>query len=43
MEDRDNDRLIPVPTEHFFHDSIRMFSDRGVNVIVDHVLHDRDT
>jgi chloramphenicol 3-O phosphotransferase len=43
MEERGNDRLIPVPTEVFFHRSIAMFSDQGVNLIVDHVLHDEET
>lgn len=43
MEDRVNQRLIPVPTEHFFHRNIAMFSDKGVNLIVDHILHDTDT
>ncbi|MBW4083112.1 chloramphenicol phosphotransferase CPT family protein [Paenibacillus sp. S150] len=39
MEDREHDRLIPVETEYFFHRSIAMFADRGINLIVDHVLH----
>jgi chloramphenicol 3-O phosphotransferase len=43
MEDREHERLIPVETEYFFHRTIAMFSDRGVNLIVDHVLHDRFT
>lgn len=43
MEDRVNQRLIPVPTEHFFHRNIAMFSDKGINLIVDHILHDMDT
>lgn len=43
MEDRENDRLIPVPTEHFFHRNLAMFSDKGVNMIVDQILHDEDT
>lgn len=43
MEDRENERLIPVETEYFFHRSIAMFSDRGVNLIVDHVIHDEFT
>ncbi|MBT2690593.1 AAA family ATPase [Bacillus sp. ISL-47] len=43
MEERDNQRLIPVPTEQFFHRSIAMFSDEGINLVVDHVLHDRET
>lgn len=40
MEDRANQRLIPVETEYFFHRTITMFADRGVNLIVDHILHD---
>lgn len=43
MEERGTDRLIPIPTETFFHRSIAMFSDQGVNLIVDHVLHDEET
>lgn len=43
MEDREQNRLIPVPTEYFFHRNIAMFSDLGVNLIVDHVLHDQQT
>jgi chloramphenicol 3-O phosphotransferase len=43
MEDRVNQRLIPIPTEHFFHRNIAMFSDKGINLIVDHILHDTDT
>jgi chloramphenicol 3-O phosphotransferase len=39
MEDRDNERLIPVDTEIFFHRNIKMFSDYGLSLIVDHVLH----
>jgi len=31
--------LIPVDTEIFFHRNIQMFSDYGVNLVVDHVLH----
>lgn len=40
MEDRDSGRLIPVATECFFHRTIAMFADKGVNLIVDHVIHD---
>jgi chloramphenicol 3-O phosphotransferase len=40
MEDRENNHLIPVETEYFFHRTIAMFSDRGVNLVVDHILHD---
>lgn len=43
MEERGTDRLIPVPTETFFHRAIAMFSDQGVNLVVDHVLHDVET
>lgn len=35
MEDRENGRHIPIPTEHFFYQTFAMFSDRGVNLIVD--------
>ncbi len=40
MEDRQNDRLIPIETEVFYHQTIKMFSDKGVNLIIDDVLHD---
>lgn len=43
MEDRENNHLIPVETEYFFHRTIAMFSDRGINVVVDHILHDNFT
>ncbi|KAA0547449.1 AAA family ATPase [Bacillus sp. BGMRC 2118] len=43
MEDRENDRLIPVPTEYFIHRTIKMFSDKGINLIVDQILHDDET
>lgn len=43
MEDRTNQRLIPVETEVFVHRTIRMFSDCGVHLIVDLVLHDEPT
>ncbi len=39
MEDRQNKRLIPVETEYFFYRTVAMFSDKGVNLIVDDVLH----
>ncbi|XKE95047.1 chloramphenicol phosphotransferase CPT family protein [Metaplanococcus flavidus] len=35
--------LIPVPTESFYHRTIAMFSDLGVNVIADQILHDIST
>ena len=40
MEDRENGHLVPVETAYFFHRTIAMFSDKGVNIIVDHILHD---
>lgn len=39
MEERENGHLIPVETEYFFHRTIAMFSDKGVNLVVDHILH----
>ncbi|SEN22457.1 chloramphenicol 3-O phosphotransferase [Mesobacillus persicus] len=43
MEDRENQRLIPVSTEYYFHRTIRMFSDSGINVVVDQILHNDET
>ncbi|MBM6617734.1 chloramphenicol phosphotransferase CPT family protein [Bacillus suaedaesalsae] len=43
MEDRVNERLIPVPTEYFIHRTIAMFSDKGINLIVDQILHNDET
>lgn len=43
MEDRENNRFIPVETEYYFHRTIAMFADSGVNLIVDHVIHDSFT
>ncbi|WP_162785298.1 AAA family ATPase [Bacillus sp. P14.5] len=43
MEDRDNQRLIPVPTEYFFHKTVAMFSDKGVNLVVDQILFNEET
>ncbi|WLR57343.1 AAA family ATPase [Mesobacillus subterraneus] len=40
MEDRNNERLIPIETEYFYYRNAAMFSDRGVNVILDQILHD---
>ncbi|ETI70117.1 chloramphenicol phosphotransferase CPT family protein [Neobacillus vireti] len=40
MEDRDNQRLIPIETEYFYYRNVAMFSDRGINVILDQILHD---
>lgn len=38
MEDKPH-RLIPMETEHFFNRTVAMFSDAGVNVVVDDILH----
>lgn len=45
MEERGNEngRLIPVNTEFLFHDNIKMFSDYGVNLIVDQILFNNET
>ncbi|WP_187355225.1 phosphotransferase-like protein [Paenibacillus tengchongensis] len=43
MEDREHNRLIPVETAYFYHRSIAMFADKGVNLIIDHVIHDEYT
>lgn len=43
MEDRENQRLIPVSTEYYFHRTIRMFSDSGINLVVDQILHNDET
>lgn len=45
MEERgiENGRLIPVNTEVLFHDNIKMFSDYGVNLIVDQILFNNET
>jgi chloramphenicol 3-O phosphotransferase len=43
MEDRENERLIPVATEYFFHRTISMLSDKGINLVVDQILHDHET
>lgn len=40
MEDRENKHLIPIETEYFFHRTIAMFSNKGVNLVIDHILHD---
>lgn len=38
VEARDDKRLIPVETYHYFHRNIAMFSDSGVSVVVDTVF-----
>jgi len=43
MEDRQGGRLIPVATERFFHRTLLMFSDSGVSLVADHILHDEAT
>ena len=43
MEDRPHQRLIPVATEVFFHQTIAMFSDQGVPLVVDQILHNAST
>jgi chloramphenicol 3-O phosphotransferase len=40
MEDRPNQRLIPLETERLFHLTIVLFASQGVNLVVDTVLHD---
>ena len=40
MEDREKQRLIPVETEFFYYRNVAMFSARGVNLILDQILHD---
>lgn len=40
MEDRENERLIPIETEYFYYKNVAMFSDRGVNLILDQIIHD---
>ncbi|WNF24911.1 phosphotransferase-like protein [Mesobacillus jeotgali] len=40
MEDREHERLIPIETEYFYYKNVAMFSDRGVNLILDQILHD---
>jgi chloramphenicol 3-O phosphotransferase len=40
MEDRENQRLIPVETEYFYYKNVAIFSDQGVNLILDQILHD---
>ncbi|MGD6834659.1 chloramphenicol phosphotransferase CPT family protein [Sutcliffiella halmapala] len=43
MEDRVNQRLISVETEYFYYKNVAMFSDQGVNLILDQILHDPST
>lgn len=43
IEDRPNQKYIPVDTEVLFHKTIAMFSDAGIDVIVDHILYDPPT
>ena len=39
MEDRDSGHLIPVETDELFHETVALFSNHGINLIVDQVLH----
>ncbi|CAM5209016.1 Chloramphenicol 3-O phosphotransferase OS=Ureibacillus acetophenoni OX=614649 GN=SAMN05877842_11527 PE=4 SV=1 [Ureibacillus acetophenoni] len=43
MEDRENNRLIPIETEYFYYKNVAMFADRGVNLILDQIIHDTTT
>lgn len=43
IEDRVNQRLIPVETEYFYYRNVAMFADRGVNLVLDQILHDELT
>lgn len=43
MENRNTEKLIPIPTEVFFHETVRLFSDKGIHLIVDQILHDEET
>ncbi|WP_342564837.1 hypothetical protein NST84_06705 [Paenibacillus sp. FSL R7-0345] len=38
MEDRHNNRLIPVETAYFYHRTIAMFADKGINLVLDTVI-----
>jgi chloramphenicol 3-O phosphotransferase len=40
LEDREEERLIPIETEYFYYKNVAMFSDRGVNLILDQIIHD---
>lgn len=40
MEDRENNRLIPIETEYFYYKNVAMFADKGVNLILDQIIHD---
>lgn len=39
METREKRMIIPIETEFLFHSTVNMFSDKAVNIIVDHILH----
>ncbi|WP_036184496.1 chloramphenicol phosphotransferase CPT family protein [Ureibacillus manganicus] len=43
MEDRENNRLIPIETEYFYYKNVAMFADKGVNLILDQIIHDSKT
>jgi chloramphenicol 3-O phosphotransferase len=40
MEDRVGQRLISIETEYFYYKNVAMFSNRGVNLILDQIIHD---
>ncbi|PGL70125.1 AAA family ATPase [Bacillus sp. AFS055030] len=43
MEERGRQRLIPIETEYFYYKNVALFADRGVNLILDQILHDHTT
>lgn len=43
MEDRENNRLIPIETEYFYYKNVAMFADKGVSLILDQIIHDSKT
>lgn len=43
MENRENHRLIPIETEYFYYQNVAMFANRGVNLILDQIIHDFTT
>lgn len=38
MEARKEQKYIPVPTEYFFHEIIPIFLNKGINLVIDHIL-----
>lgn len=43
MENREQQKLIPVETEYFYHQNAAMFSDQGISLVLDQMLHDEFT